>query len=643
LRVNNIGWRRFRIAAAIAASVALMWTVVLPHGGTVDARNASPAAAALDPPWPSSVAHRKVLDQNGDPYPLKIMSSWGMAMRLTDGEITQALEGLKAQGFNAVNIACCGGVDVQADWDSVQYENAAGDRFWTGTPFASSLGPAWSSTDWVVSEAQRLGMTVVMAFFVSYGTSGIGPDVNAVTNAQMRTTGQNIANRYLDAPNIVWEVEADTGWQADSTIARRLDWLFRGITETQTTPRLIVAEPFEGAADGAKGMFLDQEGTDPTGYQWLHLSLDSLYQYADDSVDQIDAIWAETTDYPVWDSEPPYAKATDKYAGNFQQQLRERNYSVFIRGYSGINYGDEDFWRFDRRGFYDGGDTWQDVLTNTETTEAGYAWAIVDAYWRNITWAPDSTFVTTGVGTGDTKAAVGRSDTAALAYFPSSRTVVVNTAVFGGSDPVRLRWYDPTTGTYTGISTAEAPRASRSVQYPTNHRDGSSDWLLVVDRSTDTVPPTTTAPTTTTTVAATTTTTVATTTTTEAPTTTTTEAPTTTTEAPATTTTEPPITTTVPPTEPRSLRPAAGNRAVWLAWLAPLSTGGAPITDYVVELSVDDGLTWSTVSDGVSTRGLVRIGGLTNGVRYSFHVAAVNSAGQGPWSAPAYAVPSRWR
>src|SRR5262245_11654866 len=178
-----------------------MCMVVLPNGGKGDARAASPTAAALDPPWPSSVVNRKVVDQNGDPYPLKIMSSWGMAMRLTDAEITEALEGLHAQGFNAVNIACCGGVKVQADWDRVQYENAAGDDFWTGAPFASSLGPAWSSTDRVVSEAERLGMTVVMSFFVSYGTSGIGPDIEASSNAQMRTAGQNVAKRYLDAPN----------------------------------------------------------------------------------------------------------------------------------------------------------------------------------------------------------------------------------------------------------------------------------------------------------------------------------------------------------------------------------------------------------------------------------------------------------
>jgi hypothetical protein len=62
-----------------------------------------------------------------------------------------------------------------------------------------------------------------------------------------------------------------------------------------------------------------------------------------------------------------------------------------------------------------------------------------------------------------------------------------------------------------------------------------------------------------------------------------------------------------------------------------------------VELSADDGQTWSTVRDGAFPWRLVNISGLTNGVRYGFRVAAVNRFGQGPWSAPTYAVPSRWR
>lgn len=48
--------------------------------------------------WPASVSseNRRFLDQKGNVYLLKAMSSWAMAQNCTNAEITKALEGLKA-------------------------------------------------------------------------------------------------------------------------------------------------------------------------------------------------------------------------------------------------------------------------------------------------------------------------------------------------------------------------------------------------------------------------------------------------------------------------------------------------------------------------------------------------------------------
>ena len=87
-----------------------------------------------------------------------------------------------------------------------------------------------------------------------------------------------------------------------------------------------------------------------------------------------------------------------------------------------------------------------------------YAWTLLDQFVADPTWVPDNgSFLTTGTGSGDTKAAAGRSGTAAVAYFPSSRSVVVDTTVIAGTSPVRLRWYDPTTGSYTTIVGVRGP------------------------------------------------------------------------------------------------------------------------------------------------------------------------------------------
>ncbi|MFM7308398.1 MAG: fibronectin type III domain-containing protein, partial [Actinomycetota bacterium] len=65
---------------------------------------------------------------------------------------------------------------------------------------------------------------------------------------------------------------------------------------------------------------------------------------------------------------------------------------------------------------------------------------------------------------------------------------------------------------------------------------------------------------------------------------------------------------------------------------APTQTGGGAITDYKVEFSANNGSTWSTFNDGVSTATSATVTGLTNGVTYSFRVSAVNSAGTSPTS-----------
>jgi Fibronectin type III domain len=71
---------------------------------------------------------------------------------------------------------------------------------------------------------------------------------------------------------------------------------------------------------------------------------------------------------------------------------------------------------------------------------------------------------------------------------------------------------------------------------------------------------------------------------------------------------------------------------VGLAWIAPADDGGQVVSDYVVQYSVDGGLTWVTFNDGVSAATSVTVTGLSSGVTYKFRVAAVNPVGQGAYS-----------
>jgi hypothetical protein len=426
--------------------------------------------------WPTTVSGRKVVDQFGDPYLIKAFSSWGMAQNLNDADITAALEAIAARGFNAVDVAP-NGVGVKDEW--VKYENVDGQPFFTGTPFASSLGPAWATMDHIVSEAQRLGMTVGFSFFVSFEDTGIHPELTAVSDQDAYDYGVAVARRYLSAPNIVWHLMGDREWQPGDDIGRRIDNIFHGIADTETTPRLILAEPNQGATGYQE--FISKEGTGDDAYEWLHLSANSVYNYGDEAVEQFDAVWDEdgATDVPVWDSEPPYASAPH-YDGDERQQLRERNYTTFIRGGCGINYGDEDWWPFGKEALYSGGRHWTEVPNSETTVDAQHAWSLIDTYVADPTWTrDDGAFVKDGLGDGDSKSASGHSESAGLVYTPDDRSLTVDLSVFG-ADAVHVRWYDPTTGGFTNVGDFPTT-ATQEVERPGDNASGQPDWVLVVE------------------------------------------------------------------------------------------------------------------------------------------------------------------
>ena len=94
------------------------------------------------------------------------------------------------------------------------------------------------------------------------------------------------------------------------------------------------------------------------------------------------------------------------------------------------------------------------------------------------------------------------------------------------------------------------------------------------------------------------------------------------------------------PSAPRSAAAAPTNLSgqVRLRWVAPSSSGGSAITDYIIQRSAN-GTTWTSISDGVSTATAYTVAGLTNGARYYFRIVAKNAAGTSPTSAAVSAIP----
>ena len=92
------------------------------------------------------------------------------------------------------------------------------------------------------------------------------------------------------------------------------------------------------------------------------------------------------------------------------------------------------------------------------------------------------------------------------------------------------------------------------------------------------------------------------------------------------------------PTAPAITSVVAGNAQLPVSWVAPVSTGGLPITYYLVKYSSNNGVTWTTFVRPASTATSVIVTSLTNGLPHVFKVIARNAVGISLPSANSLAV-----
>jgi hypothetical protein len=98
------------------------------------------------------------------------------------------------------------------------------------------------------------------------------------------------------------------------------------------------------------------------------------------------------------------------------------------------------------------------------------------------------------------------------------------------------------------------------------------------------------------------------------------------------------VTPLAAPGQPTGLSFIIVNNGVYASWTAPVSDGGTPITDYIVEYSSNSGVSWTTFSEPVSTATELLVSPLLNNVGYVFRISAVNAFGTGLPSAQSSTV-----
>ena len=98
-----------------------------------------------------------------------------------------------------------------------------------------------------------------------------------------------------------------------------------------------------------------------------------------------------------------------------------------------------------------------------------------------------------------------------------------------------------------------------------------------------------------------------------------------------------PSTTPVAPAAPSAVTATAADGSATVSWTTP-ANGGSPITSYSVTPTTGTTTLPPTVVTGNPPVTSVSVGGLTDGLSYTFTVTATNAAGTGPSSTPSNAV-----
>lgn len=463
------------------------------------------------PAWPTTISNRRIYDQYGNPYPIKCNASWGMSQNLSDTDIDYFLTQISNAGFNCFTIIPCGystgTSNVGVSWD--RYHDYAGNNFFSGTPFQSSLSTGWLRMDRIMSTAASLGLTAM--FSVTYTgfdsgswVQGCKTELAAAYTASPTNTfnyGAAVATRYLAYDNIIWHIGADNNYNSASTIGLAVDSVFQGIYSVEgASKRIITAEPDStGGSNSAYSQFFSDAGY--TNINTATKKLNSMYKYSGNSADLVDQSYTETgaTTYATWDCEPPY-----RYMGNFGdapgsdaegQEMRERLYSVFFRGGIGGNVGNEHVWGCGKD-TVSGHDTtnWQGGLAEIDvTTWIPNVWNFIGRVRWDLCTPDAAALLTSGEGTLDTRAACGRYRDLGLIYLPDSRAITLDLTVFSAFHKnMRIRKYDPISAAWSTIGIYPTTTSSQSVSALGNNSSGTTaDWVLLIEPYDDsTAPPT---------------------------------------------------------------------------------------------------------------------------------------------------------
>ena len=433
---------------------------------------------ASGPPFATtsvSSNHRYLLDQYGHPYMIVGDSAHTLSVYESTSEMNAYFANREAHGFNAVLVQLIVGKYIDAN----NLRNSTNFATYDGiTPFTvagdiSKPNPVYfDRIQTMVRLAERHGITL----FLDPADTGQLLDSSSFLADNGATKdfdyGVFLGKTFKKFPNIVWSSGNDYQQWGPKNDAYVLG-IARGIRSVDPKQlQTVELNPGEISSD------------DPAWAAFVNLNgeYDNYSPYAE----VLAGYNFGPSTIPVFGVENNY-----EFENNIgvnpgtTQNLRRQEYWTMTSGATGLLYGNHFTWD---------DPSWANEETHLDTPGVKQL-QYMRKLFRSVAWydlVPDQghAFVTAGYGTFQDQGVESSDDyvTAALtpngslgiAYLPQPTTLTVDMTKMRG--PTKARWYDPTTGTFKVIGTI-ANTGSHSFTSPPDHRDGSDDWVLVLQAS----------------------------------------------------------------------------------------------------------------------------------------------------------------
>jgi hypothetical protein len=459
----------------------------------------NPPPPAFTYPLKASANKRYLVDQNGKPFLLMGDAPQCLSANGSVSDAVTYFQERAAQGFNAawVNLLC----------DSYTGGPANGVTFDGIHPFTSPSGATDASTydlstpneayfcriDQLLSAAAQYNVVV---FLDPIETGGWLQLLRNQGVAKATGYGAYLGNRYKNVPNIVWMHGNDFQSYTDPNDNALVLAVGQGILG-QDPHHLQTAELAFNVSSSLDAVSVS------SGWSQV-LGLNATYTYFP-TYAQLYVDYNRTSFLPNFLVESNYEG--EQLAGaphvTNAHDVRTQYYWTVTSGATGSLYGNHFIWPWDP--------AWQSHLTDLGAAQATYVQSFFGPRaWYNLVPDQGHTVVTAGIGTCDFNDSANAQDdvcattartpdgTLVVTYMPTARAVTVDMTKLSG--PATARFYDPTTGLYTVVTGSPIANTGTHVFTPPSGTHGETcppevtsctDWVLVLEASPNTTPPTT--------------------------------------------------------------------------------------------------------------------------------------------------------